>query len=434
MAIDEAGSAGAHFASKGWSLRTKVLIPVLGALVVAGGVGAAVIGSSSPSSTPHHTSSGAATSTTVAPPTTPSTVARAVLVAAVTVNPVTGTTGVALNSPVTVRTAQGRLTAVTVTTATGSALAGALNAEGTEWTSRAPALAGGADYKVTATVAGQGNTATATSTFATLSPTAWVGVSLWPDTGLSVGVGQPVVVKFDQPIPTAGRAGVMAHLHLSMSTPVAVGAYWFSSSELHLRPETYWPTGEQIAFSDDLDGWSAGNGMWGQGTGSVRFSIGDARISTANLATHTMTVTDNGKVVSTYPISGGSTQFPTMDGTHIVLDRSSVVQMDSATVGIPVNSPEGYDETVLWDVHISDSGEYVHAAPWSVADQGSINVSHGCVNLSTANAQAFFNFSRVGDVVVVEGGPRPPAVGDHGVMDWSTPWSSWTPVPVTALA
>ena len=137
--------------------------------------------------------------------------------------------------------------------------------------------------------------------------------------------------------------------------------------------------------------------------------------------------------MSTYPISGGSTQFPTMDGTHIVLDRASVVQMDSATVGIPVNSPAGYDETVLWDVHISDSGEYVHAAPWSVADQGSLNVSHGCINLSTANANAFFTLSRVGDVVVVEGGPRPPAVGDHGVMDWSTPWSSWTPVKVTAL-
>ena len=109
-----------------------------------------------------------------------------------------------------------------------------------------------------------------------------------------------------------------------------------------------------------------------------------------------------------------------MDGVHIVLDRASVVRMVSSTNGVPVNSPDGYDELVYSDVHISDSGEYVHAAPWSVNSQGRANVSHGCINLSPDNAQAFFAFSRVGDVVLVGGGPRPPAVGDHGVMDWDT--------------
>jgi lipoprotein-anchoring transpeptidase ErfK/SrfK len=122
-----------------------------------------------------------------------------------------------------------------------------------------------------------------------------------------------------------------------------------------------------------------------------------------------------------------------MDGTHIVLDRESQVQMISSSVGIPVNSPGGYDETVFWDVHISDSGEYVHAAPWSVGAQGNTNVSHGCINVSPANAEQFFTFSRVGDVVNVVGGPRPPVAGDHGVMDWSTPWASFTPVAVSPL-
>ena len=88
-----------------------------------------------------------------------------------------------------------------------------------------------------------------------------------------------------------------------------------------------------------------------------------------------------------------------MDGIHIVLDRESVVHMVSSTVGIPVDSANGYDELVYIDVHISDSGEYVHAAPWSVSDQGVTNVSHGCINLSTANSLSFFNFSRLGDVV-----------------------------------
>jgi len=103
------------------------------------------------------------------------------------------------------------------------------------------------------------------------------------------------------------------------------------------------------------------------------------------------------------------------------------VHMVSSTNGVPVNSPDGYDELVYDDVHISDSGEYVHAAPWSVSSQGHSNVSHGCINLSPDNAAAFMGFSRVGDVVQVIGGPRPPALGDHGVMDWDTPWSQWIP-------
>jgi lipoprotein-anchoring transpeptidase ErfK/SrfK len=246
-------------------------------------------------------------------------------------------------------------------------------------------------------------------------------------------VGQPIVLKFTQAITDpAARARLLSHLDTSLSTPVPVGGYWFSDTELHLRPENFWPSGEQVTFSDSLDGWDAGGGMWGQDAGTVQFTIGDARVSTANLATHEMTVTDNGNVVATYPISAGSTQYPTMTGTHIVLDRASQVRMISSTVGIPVNSPGGYDETVYWDVRVSDSGEYVHAAPWSVSAQGFQNVSHGCINLSPTSAEQFFGISRIGDIVNVVGGPRPPVPGDHGVMDGDTPWSSFTPISINS--
>ena len=165
------------------------------------------------------------------------------------------------------------------------------------------------------------------------------------------------------------------------------------------------------------------------------FSIGAARISVANLQTEKMTVTQNGVPLPTYPISGGRQQYPTMDGTHIVLDRESVVRMDSATVGIPVNSPNGYNELVYDDVHISDSGEYVHAAPWSVGDQGVTNVSHGCINVCAGQRSVVLTASAgwaTSSRWSAVPGRRPP--GDHGVMDWSTPWSQWTPATVHALA
>jgi lipoprotein-anchoring transpeptidase ErfK/SrfK len=356
------------------------------------------------------------------------------LAAAVTVSPSAGATAVGLDAAVTVSTSLGALRAVQVTNAAGAVVPGTLAPSQVSWRSGAwlqPTTA----YRVVVTVARpDGVTAQRASTFTTVTPAALVTASVFPSDGMSVGVGQPIVFMFDHSVDTAAaQAAVLSHLSISMSKPVTGGWYWFSADELHFRPEVYWPAGEHITVTGDLDGWDATNGRWGSGQIDDSFSIGDARISVANLQTDQMTVTLNGATVGVYPISGGRTEYPTMDGDHIVLDRESVVHMVSSTVGIPVNSANGYDEYVYDDVHISDSGEYVHAAPWSVGEQGRTNVSHGCINVSPANALTFFNFSRVGDVVEVVGGPRPPAVGDHGVMDWSTPWSQWTPGAVHQL-
>ena len=229
--------------------------------------------------------------------------------------------------------------------------------------------------------------------------------SVFPQTGMTVGVGQPIVFNFNHWIDTAaGQSGPTRTSHQHVEAGPGRLAL-VQRHELHFRPETYWPTGEKVTVTANFDGWNGSNGRWGSGTVSTTFTVGDSHVATANLATHEMTVTDNGKVTATYPISGGRTQYPTMDGVHIVMDKASVVHMVSSTVGIPVNSPNGYNEYVYNDVHISDSGEYVHAAPWSVAAQGITNVSHGCINLSNANSLSFFNFSVVGDIVDVVGGP-----------------------------
>jgi lipoprotein-anchoring transpeptidase ErfK/SrfK len=350
------------------------------------------------------------------------------LASGVRIAPSSGATDVAADAPVVVVAANGRLAEVRVASTTGGVVAGMLTPAATQWQSTAP-LSYGATYQVSVTATGSNQArAQLTSTFHTSSPAARVTATEFPADGLSVGVGQPVVFRFDHDISDpAGRAAVVSHLHITESQPVLGGWHWFSNRELHFRPESYWPAKEQVAVSWDLAGWNAGSAMWGEGSGNIHFSVGDARVSFANLETHLMTVTDNGRVVAIYPISGGKATDPTMSGVHVVLDRSSVVRMNSATNGVPVNSPDGYDELVYSDVHISDSGEYVHAAPWSVNDQGHQNVSHGCINLSPSDAVLFFAFSRVGDVVLVDGSPRPPAVGDHGVMDWDTSWSDFSP-------
>jgi lipoprotein-anchoring transpeptidase ErfK/SrfK len=359
---------------------------------------------------------------------------RATLTAGVNITPGKNAKDVALDAPVVISSKIAPLTDVRVATDTGTVLPGALDRTAHTWHAQSM-LASGTRYLVTARVANAaGVDAVITSAFQTLTPSATVGATLFPVDDMTVGVAQPVVVKFDHPITSdAARTSVLSHFTVAASKPVAGGWHWFSNTELHFRPKTYWPSGEHLVVSSSLDGWNAGDGLWGAGQHRVVFSVGDAHLSVANLASDTMTVSSNGQVVATYPMSGGRPSLPTMNGDHIVLDRESVVHMVSSTNGIPVNSPDGYDELVYQNVHISDSGEYVHAAPWSVSSQGHENVSHGCINLSPQDAQAFFDFSRVGDLVQVIGGPRAPALGDHGVMDWDTPWNQWTTAKVAHI-
>ncbi len=409
--------------------------PVVGAavLVIAGGVLAiAVNGNHGARPTTQAAAPGpAAPSKSGSSPTVPA----SQLASAVAFSPTSAAADVPLDSPVSVQTTLGTLRSVVVQPASsqapaGTALVGAVATGGQRWSSSGP-LAPATTYTVDGMV-GSGQTQVPFhSTFTTLKPAATITAVLLPNDGTTVGVGQPVVVKFSRSVASAEQATVLAHITISETSPVPGGWHWFSSRELHFRPQAFWPSGEQVTVATNLAGWDAGAGMWGSGTDTVRFTIGDSHVAVANLATEDMTVSDNGVVVATYPISGGSSQYPTQNGIHIAMDKESVVHMVSSTVGIPTASPNGYDEYVYNDVHISDSGEYVHAAPWSVGSQGRRNVSHGCVNLSTASSKAFYDLSQVGDVIEVVGGSRPPLAGDHGVMDWSTDWSQYTPGTIT---
>ena len=44
-------------------------------------------------------------------------------------------------------------------------------------------------------------------------------------------------------------------------------------------------------------------------------------------------------------------------------------------------------------MRLTYSGEFLHAAPWSVGSQGYANVSHGCTGMSTANAQWLYDLA-----------------------------------------
>ncbi|TWS19833.1 L,D-transpeptidase [Tsukamurella asaccharolytica] len=124
-------------------------------------------------------------------------------------------------------------------------------------------------------------------------------------------------------------------------------------------------------------------------------------VALADDNTKQITIWHNGEVVKTMPTSFGTNKHPTPNGTYYTMEKKRDMYMDSSTYGVPVDSPEGYRTYVEYATRMSWSGIFVHAAPWSVNQQGVSNVSHGCLNVSTANGKYFYDNFPIGSPIVV---------------------------------
>ena len=328
--------------------------------------------------------------------------------------------------PLEIAVTDGELADVTMVDGAGTAITGAVaesaeNPDAQVWTPETP-LTYGASYTLTATATNADDEeATASTTFTTVDPETFSTPSIGPLDGQVVGVGMPIRVWFDEPV--ADKAAVESHLLVTSTTPTDGVWNWFSDSEVHFRPSAYWPANTDVTLDANLYGIDFGNGIWGEKNRTVSFSIGAKHVSIADAGSYTMQVFDGDQLVQTFPISAGSPDNPSYNGPHVVTEMNRDRIMDSSTYGVPVDSPEGYRTPVEYAVRVSDSGEFVHAAPWSVAQQGNTNVSHGCINMSTENAAWFFNFTQPGDVVEI----RNSSAGDlrSDIYDWTIPWAEW---------
>jgi lipoprotein-anchoring transpeptidase ErfK/SrfK len=323
-----------------------------------------------------------------------------------------------------VRTANATISSIRVYDRNGTPVPGTLATDGTVWTSTAK-LVPLTRYRAQVTLAGSGQTLDRTLKFRATDSHRHLTALLSPGDGDVVGVGSPIIVRLSRPVAEDQRAAIENRLAVS-STPSRIGAWhWMSSQELHWRPPTYWRPHSAVTVSSNLNGLYLGHGVWGEGEHRTFFHIGNSHISRVDAARHQMYVYENHHLIKTFPISAGSAKYPTKSGVHITFEKSQVVTMDSATVGIPRDSPDGYYEKVYWDVRISYGGAFVHAAPWSVADQGVVNVSHGCVNVAPANAEWFYNWSLRGDIVDVYNTTAAPDTADPGMADWNMSWKNW---------
>jgi lipoprotein-anchoring transpeptidase ErfK/SrfK len=347
---------------------------------------------------------------------------RAAPAATIIFEPGSNSTDVRPNDTVAVRVDKGTLTSVTVADAKGRTVEGQLGSDKRSWTATGP-LRVADHYRMTAAaVDAKGRTVERSAFFSTLKPKVVLETSISPLSGSTVGVGMPIIVRFNKSV--KDRAAVEQGLTVESRKPV-VGAWsWISDTEVHYRPQTYWPALNKVTLGVHLQGVQASNKVWGMSNRKVTFKTSASMVSTVDVQRHTLTVRRNGQVARVIPVSTGKAGFLTRNGIKVVLEKHTLKVMDASTIGISKGDPEYYRLDVPYALRVTWSGEFVHAAPWSTGSQGRANVSHGCVGMSMSNAIWLFNQTHIGDVIRVVGSPRTLEPG-NGYTDWNVSWDKW---------
>ncbi len=249
--------------------------------------------------------------------------------------------------------------------------------------------------------------------------------SLSPGDDQVVGVGQPIRVVLDRAITGRATRTALERRLTVTTTPAVTGAWrWMSDTELHFRAAAFWAPATTISLLVDLEGLELPDGTRGAGRHSTAFTVGDALTSTVDVAAKTMTVARNGQVLRVLPASMGAPGFDTRAGTFVVLEKFAEKVLDSDTLALPAGAAP-YRLAVRDAVRITNSGTFTHSAPWSLAVQGSRNVSHGCINLSPQDADWFYQQTRRGDIVTVINSPIGPIPTDAGSQDWNMSFEEW---------
>ncbi|MEU6802017.1 L,D-transpeptidase [Streptomyces neyagawaensis] len=317
-----------------------------------------------------------------------------------------------------------RLTDVTAVDAAGRYVAGELSADGSRWHSTSP-LAANARYTVrVSTEDDDGAPGREERSFDTGRPLAKkrLTVTFGPKGG-KYGVGQPVTAELSRAVKDKAARAVVERALKVESTPAAEGAWhWVDDKKLHYRPKEYWPAGATIKVRSNLDGIKIGDRLWGGKADPLTLTTGDKIVAVTDAAAHRMTVYKNDKVIKEIPVTTGMPGYDTRNGVKVVLAKEGTVRMTSASIG----ASDFYDLVVHNSVRVTNSGEYVHAAPWSTGSQGYANVSHGCTGMSSDNAEWFYDTINEGDIVkVVNSAGDMMAPFGNGFGDWNLDWQKW---------
>lgn len=341
--------------------------------------------------------------------------------AEVVLAPQAGADDVAPRDPISVTVSGGTIEEVELTNSEGKSVKGELSEDKTTWKVAEP-LGYGKTYTWSGSaVGGDGETVPIEGSFTTVTPSATNNVKSNVGDDKTYGIAMPVSLTFDAPV--QDKAAVEKALNIE-TTPETEGAWaWLENdTSVHWRPKEYWKPGTEVKVRADLYGVPMGGGVYGANDLEVAFTIGRAQIVKADTQEHRMVVYRDGEKVGEYPASFGLESDPgrvTRSGIHVVMSKHPTYFMN--------NPGYGYEDfEVQWAVRVSNNGEFVHSAPWSVGDQGRRNVSHGCINLAPDNAKEFYDSTMIGDPMEITGSSEELGPQDGMYYDWTYSWEEWT--------
>ncbi|BCJ58222.1 L,D-transpeptidase [Micromonospora endophytica] len=321
---------------------------------------------------------------------------------------------------------------VTLATEKGKEVKGKLRTDGSSWVPSAP-LKWSTTYvaKVTASQP-DGTVSEGTSTFTTMAkPSSMITSGLYLFDDKTYGVAMPVVAEFHPGIPEKDRAKVQKRMFVQTDPPQPGAWHWVSNgTQAYYRAPEYWKAGTKLTVRIALAGIPLSNGRYGNIDRKATAKIGSAFEMKVTNSDKQMRVYEDGNLIKTLPVSLGKTKTPSSSGTLVVMEKKEATVFDTMDDPDPENR---YVTDIQFAQRLTWGGEYIHAAPWSEHVQGRENVSHGCVNVSTANARWLFERTKIGDPITIKGTERKLAQG-NGWTAWDLSWAEFVkgsalPVP-----
>jgi lipoprotein-anchoring transpeptidase ErfK/SrfK len=332
-------------------------------------------------------------------------------------------------APVSVEVGDGWFQRVALTNSAGKVVAGAFNEDRTVYTVT-ESLGYNGTYTWSGSAVGHdGNAVPVAGKFTTVAPTKKIDGGFQLADGQTVGVAAPIIIQFDAPI--ADKAAVEKALSITTNPPVEGSWAWLPDetrgARIHWRPREYYPAGTTVNVDAKLYGLPFGDGAFGLQDMSLKIQIGRRQVVTAEVGSHRIEVVTDAGVIMDFPCSYGEADKArnvTRNGVHVVTEKYSDFYMSNPAAGYS-NAHE------RWAVRISNNGEFIHANPSSAGAQGNTNVTNGCINLSTGDAEQYFHSAIYGDPVEVTGSSIQLSYSDGDLWDWAVDWDTW--VAMSAL-
>jgi lipoprotein-anchoring transpeptidase ErfK/SrfK len=331
--------------------------------------------------------------------------------------------------PISVQVSDGWFQKVALTNSSGKVVVGAFNDDRTIYTTTEP-LGYDATYTWSGSAVGHdGKAIPVTGRFTTVSPTKKIGGAFQLADGQTVGVAAPIIIQFDAPI--SDKATVEKALSVITDPPVEGSWAWLpderQGARVHWRSRAYYPAGATVNVDARLYGVPFGDGSFGDQDISLHFQIGRKQVVKAEVSSHRIQVVTDAGIIMDFPCSYGEADKArnvTRNGIHVVTEKYSDFYMSNPAAGYS-NAHE------RWAVRISNNGEFIHANPMSSGAQGNTNVTNGCINLSTGDAQEYYRTAIYGDPVEVTGSSIQLSYSDGDIWDWAVDWDTW--VSMSAL-